>query len=101
MGITVNIADDNRTDESLTSVRTIFVSGFLLLGVLLASVVAAQNASLQQRVIAQRNRLHGQTSNPGHEKRLGHNSPCEQRTAARAVHRHTQNALEYPYVFHC
>jgi hypothetical protein len=48
MGSAVNIADDNRTDGSLTSARTIFISGFLLLGALLASIVAAQTAGDQR-----------------------------------------------------
>jgi hypothetical protein len=48
MGIAVNIADDYPTDGSLTSARTIFISAFLLLGGLLASVVVAQTTGEQK-----------------------------------------------------
>jgi hypothetical protein len=47
-GDTVNIPDDTCTDRSLMSARTIFVSGFLLLAVQLASVVAAQTTGEQK-----------------------------------------------------
>jgi hypothetical protein len=47
-GDTVNIPDDTCTDRSLLSARAIFVSGFLLLAVLVASVVAAQTAGEQK-----------------------------------------------------
>jgi|SRR6267142_807125 len=48
MGITVDITDDNCADGSLMSVRTVFISGFLLLGVLVASVIAAQTTGAQK-----------------------------------------------------
>src|SRR3977135_2566011 len=48
MGITVDLADDKRTDRSLMSVRTIFMSGCSLLGVLVASVIAAQTTGKQK-----------------------------------------------------
>ncbi len=47
-GITVNIADDTRTGTPLMAARTIFASGFLLLGVLVASVIAAQTTREQK-----------------------------------------------------